>query len=322
MMAEVRIRVEKVTHQFGAIRALSEVSLEVFSGEIFGLLGPNGSGKSTLIRVLCGMLTPTQGRASVFNYDCARQPELVKARIGYMPQRFSLYPDLTTRENLEFFGSLYGLSSGMLRGRLDEVSRLLSLDPVLNQVTGTLSGGWKIRASLGAALIHDPPVLFLDEPTAGVDPVMRSQMWEILFDLSAQGKTMFVTTHYMDEAGRCHRLGYLQRGKLLAVGTPQELTRTAGMTPKGTRWVDFSVPGASALLAALRRIPGVYRATAFGNTVHLLVGDSLTDAGLVQVLQNRCSIAPVLVPSDATLEDVFWFLSSPEEGGHFNEISI
>jgi ABC-type multidrug transport system ATPase subunit len=312
MTPEVRVKVHNVTHQFGTITALSEVSLEVYEGEIFGFLGPNGSGKSTLIRVLCGMLAPTRGQASVFQLDCSRQSESVKQRIGYMPQRFSLYSDLTTRENLKFFGSLYGLTRGGFRDRIEEVARVLSLGSVMNQLAGTLSGGWKMRIALGAALVHDPPILFLDEPTAGVDPVIRSQMWDILFDLSAQGKTLFVTTHSMDEASRCHRLGFIYWGVIRAVGTPQELTGMPEMTPMGTRWLEFTLMGASAFLADIRRMQGILHATAHGNTVHLLADDAAADETLARTLSERFGTTPVLGPSEPTLEDVFVSLSSPE----------
>ncbi|MHA2621668.1 MAG: ATP-binding cassette domain-containing protein [bacterium JZ-2024 1] len=303
---------ENITHQFGPITALSDVSLEVYEGEIFGLLGPNGSGKSTLIRILCGMLAPTKGRAFVFDLNCARDSEAVKTRIGYMPQRFSLYSDLTTRENLEFFGSLYGLSRRILKERIEEVACLLSLDSVMNQVAGTLSGGWKMRIALGAALVHNPPVVFLDEPTAGVDPVIRSQMWDILFDLSAQGKTLFVTTHYMDEAIRCHRLGFIYWGRVRAIGAPHELTEMPEMTPPATRWLEFTLRGASAFLAETRKVDGVLHATAHGNTVHLLVHESVTNEKLAHILMERIGTRPLLQSSEPTLEDVFVSLSSPE----------
>lgn len=311
-MPDARISVRNLTHRFGPITALSEVTLDIFAGEIFGLMGPNGSGKSTLIRILCGMLTPTSGEARVFGLNCARESEKVKARIGYMPQRFSLYSDLTTRENLEFFGSLYGLRPKVLRNRIQEVDHLLSLGSVMNQISGTLSGGWKMRIALGTALVHDPPILFLDEPTAGVDPVIRMQIWETLFDLSAKGKTLFVTTHYMDEAARCHRLGYIYWGKLVALGTPQKLTQLPDLTPPGSRWLDFTMPGASSFLQHIRRIPGILHATAHGNTVHLQVSDDLPDSTLAQKLRHWFSVEPPLVPSQPTLEDAFVLLAHPE----------
>jgi drug efflux transport system ATP-binding protein len=222
------IRTVKLRKTFGRLIAVESLDLEVTRGEVFGLLGPNGSGKTTTIRMLCGLMEPTSGMATVVGYDVARETEAVKRAIGYMSQKFGLYDDLTVYENLRFYSSIYGLRGEARRGRMDVLLRELGLDARVGQLAGTLSGGWKQRLALACATAHEPPVLFLDEPTAGVDPASRRQFWEIIHDLAARGTTILVTTHYMDEAEQCHRLAFLSRGHLIALGTPAEITRQFG----------------------------------------------------------------------------------------------
>jgi ABC-2 type transport system ATP-binding protein len=208
--------------------ALRALNLTVHRGEIFGLLGPNGSGKTTTIRMLCGLLAPSEGTAVVAGVDVVQAPDLIKERIGYMSQRFGLYEDLTVAENMDFFAGIYGLEGPSRRGRIAEVVSFLGLNRRLNQLAGTLSGGWKQRLGLACALMHRPPVLFLDEPTAGVDPAARRGFWSTIGALASQGTTVIVTTHYMDEAARCRRLALLSQGHLIALGTPDEVATQVG----------------------------------------------------------------------------------------------
>lgn len=227
-MTDVAVDIQELTRRFGALTAVSQLSLQVFRGEVFGLLGPNGSGKTTTIRMLCGLLEPTSGSATVAGVDVRRAPERVKTHIGYMSQRFGLYEDLTVAENLDFYGGIYGLTGAARRDRVGEVVAFLGIGGRLGQLAGQLSGGWKQRLALGCALLHRPAVLFLDEPTAGVDPAARRNFWRAIHDLAQGGTTVLVTTHYMDEAERCDRLGMMSLGHLIALGTPAEVARAVG----------------------------------------------------------------------------------------------
>ena len=213
---------------FGELVAVEGLDLGIHRGEVFGLLGPNGSGKTTTIRMLCGLMRPTSGTASVVGHDVTREPEQIRRKIGYMSQRFGLYDDLTIVENMRFYAGIYGLRGAARNERVEELLRDLSLDKRRNQLAGTLSGGWKQRLALACATAHRPAMLFLDEPTAGVDPASRRLFWQWIYALAEQGTTILVTTHYMDEAARCQRLAFLSRGRLIAVGTVAEVTRQFG----------------------------------------------------------------------------------------------
>ena len=222
------VEIRHLTRRFGALVAVRDLNLTITKGEVFGLLGPNGSGKTTTIRMLCGLLAPSEGTAVVAGVDVSAAPDQIKERIGYMSQRFGLYEDLTVAENMEFYGGIYGLKGAGRRGRISEVVRFLGLDRRLHQLAGTLSGGWKQRLALACALMHGPAVIFLDEPTAGVDPAARRAFWSTIKTLAAQGTTVIVTTHYMDEAGRCGRVALLSQGHLIALGTPDEVATQVG----------------------------------------------------------------------------------------------
>jgi len=217
-----------LTRRFGPVTAVSDLTLQIATGEVFGLLGPNGSGKTTTIRMLCGLLAPSTGTAAVAGIEVTDAPDGIKERIGYMSQRFGLYEDLTVAENMDFYGGIYGLADAGRRGRIAEVVSFLGLEARLQQLAGTLSGGWKQRLALACALMHSPTLLFLDEPTAGVDPAARRTFWQIIRGLASDGTTIIVTTHYMDEAERFDRLAFLSRGRLTAFGTPSEVKRTFG----------------------------------------------------------------------------------------------
>jgi ABC-2 type transport system ATP-binding protein len=292
------IAVADATVRFGKFTAVDHVSLTVRAGEVFGLLGPNGSGKTTLIRALCGLLPLSEGSARVLGHDVAREAERIRARIGYMSQKFALYEDLTATENMDFYAGIYGLSAADARERKAELVELTGLRPYLDRRAGRLSGGWKQRLAMVCALLHRPRLVFLDEPTAGVDPVARRELWDLLFRLAADGLTLVVTTHYMDEAERCGRVAYLYLGHLLTVGTPAELKALPAVTPPGTRRLEIVGGDVAGLLARLRRTPGVREATIFGQAVHALVD---ADRSAQELGLGDAAVRP----AEANLEDVF-----------------
>jgi ABC-type multidrug transport system ATPase subunit len=307
------IEAKGLTRRFGQFTAVDHVDITVEKGTIFGFLGPNGSGKSTCIRMLCGVLEPSDGQATVNGFDVAKQSESVKRSIGYMSQSFSLYRDLSPRENLDFFGGIYGLRGKQLKARIDAVVELVGMQPYLDQTSGTLSGGWKQRLALAAALIHEPPLLFLDEPTAGIDPVARRSLWDLLFDLAAQGKTFFVSTHYMDEAERCSRLAYINMSKIMVSGTPNELKKLPELSPPGTRRVSVASDNPPLALRALKGLPFVHDATFVEAEVHLLIDEKVADTEIESALSKANLKQNGVRPIEPSLEDVFVTLTREKD---------
>jgi ABC-2 type transport system ATP-binding protein len=293
------ITADGMTIRFGSFTAVQDVSFQVGKGELFGFLGPNGSGKTTIIKALCGLLTPTEGTGTILGMDIRKHAADIRRHVGYMSQKFGLYEDLTVAENLTFYAGVYGIKGTQAEQRTKELLALTGMEPYLDRRVGALSGGWKQRLSLSCAIIHSPQVLFLDEPTAGIDPVARRSLWDLFFQLSGQGVTFFVTTHYMDEAERCGRVGYIYLSKLAAIGTIAELQQLPEANPKGTVRVQIDAPDASMELTRLRSMTGVREATIFGRSIHALVQQDDLDAIRQQL--NGASVERI-VPS---LEDVF-----------------
>jgi ABC-2 type transport system ATP-binding protein len=298
-MTEPVIIADHLTIRFGSFTAVNDVSFQINRGELFGFLGPNGSGKTTIIKVLCGLLPPTEGTGSILGMDIRKHAADIKRHVGYMSQKFGLYEDLTVAENLGFYAGVYGITGQRAHQRREEILSLTGIEPYLNRRVSQLSGGWKQRLALGCAIIHSPEVVFLDEPTAGIDPVARRALWDLLFSLSGQGVTFFVTTHYMDEAERCGRVGYIYLSNLVAIGSIAELQRLPRANPPGTSRIQIEAPDSSAMLAPLRKIPGVREATIFGRNIHALVETDKLDSLRAQFPQANVQ---TIVPS---LEDVF-----------------
>ncbi len=299
--------IESLTKRFGDFVAVDQLNLSVRKGEVFGFLGPNGAGKSTTIRMLCGLLKPTSGHASVAGYDVARNPETVRQNIGYMSQKFSLYNDLKVIENLRLFAGLYSVPAKDLGDRIEWALAMANLKGQESLLTGTLPGGWKQRLALGCAVLHRPPIIFLDEPTSGVDPVTRRQFWDLIHQMAQQGVTVFVTTHYMEEAEYCNRLALIFRGKMVALGTPTELKRNS---MSGELLLVECEPLGPAV-EALQSTPGVLDAAVFGNALHLVVANA---AAAEPVIRARLAKSQVSVsriePIRPTLEDVFVSLTT------------
>ncbi len=308
------IECEGLTKRFGAFTAVDHVSFSVGKGSIFGFLGPNGSGKSTVIRMLCGILEPTEGSARIGGHDIIKQGDEIKEMIGYMSQKFSLYDELTTNENLLFAGKLYGLNGRPLTQRRDELITLTHLEPYLDRRADMLSGGWRQRLAMACSLMHKPTVLFLDEPTAGIDPVARRELWDLLFEFAGEGMTLFVTTHYMDEAERCDHVGYIYMSELIVCGEPDELKRMPEVSPAGTRRLDVTCDHVTTALQAMRQLEGVRSATVFGQSMHLLVDESVQQAEIDGKLRNVGIGRAEIHEIGPSLEDVFVTLSEKHAG--------
>lgn len=301
-MTDLVIDARNLHRAFGKLIAVRDVSFQVSKGEIFGVIGANGAGKSTTIRMLCGILTPTSGSARVVGHDVRTDPEAVKQSIGYMTQRFSLYEDLTVIENLRFYAGIYGVPRKRARERIDEVIARVGLDDRRKQLAGTLSGGWKQRVALACSTIHEPPLLFLDEPTAGVDPISRRRFWDQIHQLAAEGTTILVTTHYMDEAERCHRLAFIFRGSVLDQGTPAEIVERRGLSV-----VEIELEGDTRAAAkVLSELEGVDEISFFGRTVRIAFRRRDDVVALTRARLNDAAISPLrVVPGRVDVEDAF-----------------
>jgi ABC-2 type transport system ATP-binding protein len=301
-MSSPAIVVEKLTKKFGDFTAVDEVSFEVLPGEVVGYLGPNGSGKTTTIRMLLGLLLPTAGQAQVLGFDIERQAEAIRPLVGYMSQKFALYEDLTVRENLVFYAGVYGLSAAVYRPRVKEVLELVGLAGREGERAGEISGGWRQRLALGIALVHQPRLLFLDEPTSGVDPSARRAFWDLIYTLAERGTTIFVTTHYMDEAEHCGRVGIMFGGRLLAMDTPSALKQTQ---IKGPAWNVVAEPLVAAL-SALATVPGVGQTGLLGDHLRAITERGAhTRDSLQAALAERGFPDAVVEEGEPTLEDVF-----------------
>lgn len=299
------IAADGVVKRFGDFTAVNGVSLRVQRGEIFGFLGPNGAGKSTMIRMLCGLLTPTEGTAIVCGYDIARQTDQVRRQIGYMSQRFSLYDDLRVEENLEFFAGVYGVPAHQRRERKQYAATMAGLSERMGDYTRDLAGGWKQRLALACAVVHDPPLLFLDEPTSGVDPIARRVFWDLIHGLAEVGRAVFVTTHYMDEAEYCHRLGLMHRGRLIASGKPAELK--AGITRHAILRV-FCADTISALNAT-GQLGFVLDRSLFGAGIEVTVRDPVAaEAAIRSALADKGITVTAIERGEPSMGDVFEIL--------------
>ncbi len=296
---------EGLTRRFGDFVAVSDVSLRIEKGEVFGFLGPNGSGKTTVIKMLTGLLPLSGGSARVDGLDVRTESEAVRERIGYMSQRFSLYDDLTVAENMKFYGRIYGLTHERLHRRMEEIIERHELGPYVDRLAAKLSGGWKQRLALGCSLLHEPKILFLDEPTAGIDPVARRQLWDLIFQLSGHGITFFVTTHYMDEAERCSHVAYIYYSELIADGTPEALKALPEVSPGGTRRIEIIAPEITRALQMVRQMDQVRRVTIFGQSIHALVDAGFQTSTLQAQLARNGIIVSDVRPLEPSLEDVF-----------------
>jgi ABC-2 type transport system ATP-binding protein len=302
MSATTSIAVRSLTKRFGTLTAVDGVTFEVTRGEVFGLLGPNGAGKSTTIRILCGILSTTEGSATVAGFDVDREPERVRQNIGYMSQRFSLYRDITVAENIRFFGGIYGLDGARLGSRFGDVVELAGLAGLENEITGTLSGAVAQRLALGCAVLHEPPIVFLDEPTSGVDPISRRLFWDLVRGMSARGVTVLITTHFMDEAEYCDRLGFISAGRLIALGTPTDLRRETVTEDV----YSVTTPDLSGAKKTIDALPSVVATTFSGQRLHVFTETGAFDeSSLAAAALSGAANEAHVERAQPTLEDVF-----------------
>ncbi|MEW5976989.1 MAG: ABC transporter ATP-binding protein [Acidobacteriota bacterium] len=307
---DMAVEARNLVRRFGDFVAVDDVSFRVRRGEIFGFLGSNGAGKTTTIRMLCGLLTPTSGFARVGGFDLATQPEQIKQRIGYMSQKFSLYDDLTVEENIDFFSGIYGVPRHLRAERRKSILHMADLEERRETMTRLLPGGWKQRLALGCAILHEPPIVFLDEPTSGVDPVARRHFWDLIYRFSEAGQTVFVTTHYMDEAEYCHRLALMHRGRIIALGGAAELKQTL----KSRTLMHLDSSDLVETMRALEDVTAVTDVAVFGSGLHLTVHDAeAAEAGVRRVLTGRHIAIQRLEVIEPSMEDVFVALIEEEE---------
>lgn len=306
---EFTVTAENLTKKFDSFIAVNNVNFSVKKGEIFGFLGPNGAGKSTTIRMLCGLLTPTGGKGWVGGYSISTESEQIKKIIGYMSQKFSLYQDLTVEENIRFYSGVYNIKEEKKKERMEWVLSMAGLADMKQSLTSVLSGGWKQRLALGCAILHEPQILFLDEPTSGVDPIARRDFWELIYDLAGHGVTVFVTTHYMDEAEYCDRMSLMYGGKIIAMGTSMELKEK--YFPYDIYSLDCV--NAASILGKLKQMDIIVDAALFGHSVHIIVKDkNLTPGRLNRAIEEICDVES-LEKITPTLEDVFVWLIEKEK---------
>ncbi len=307
MNNELAIEAQGLTRRFGKIVAVDKVSFRIRYGEIFGFLGANGAGKSTTIRMLCGILAPTSGTALVAGFDVNRQSEEIKKSIGYVSQKFSLYGDLTVEENLRFYGQIYGIQDENFSQRMEEILKITGLTPWRGRLADELSGGMKQKLALANGILHRPKILFLDEPTAGLDPLSRRSLWEVLYQIADSGVALFVTTHYMEEAERCNQIAFISQGRLLKIGSPEELKKQVS-----TQLLEIACRPLMKASRIFQNIPGVIGLTTYGTMMHLNTTDKSSVERAVATLARQENIQIISIRSiSASLEDVFATLTNP-----------
>jgi len=311
--SEIAVKVKDLEKRFGDFTAVNQINFEVKSGEIFGFLGPNGAGKSTTIRMLCGIYTPTSGSGTVGGFDIIKEQFKIKEHIGYMSQKFSLYDDLTVEENIDFYSRIYNIPERERKKRKDETIQLAGIEDFRKSLTSTLSGGWKQRLALGCAIIHQPKIIFLDEPTSGVDPITRANFWSIIKEMSGQGRTIFVTTHYMDEAENCNRLVMIYHGTMIAMGSPEDM-KTKVMKHE---ILEIIMPHAETWLEKIAKLKSIKEVALFGVNIHVVTyGAQVAELDLRKLFESQGVKGYSVNKIKASLEDVFVSLIEDYDAEH------